>query len=525
MSAAMKAEIDQAAAQLENCDFVTEVNEVAMKVLLNPLILENVFGFLDTLTLKSIRLVCTVWTDVGTTILGKQGRLRFSTPRTNPAELTSFNHDLAKNMHIYFDTNLSCGLDDSCTCPETLTNLPTKFVMILPEISDKLETLDFYRVDTLEPLQKLWSTYHFPHLTRISIIAMGPHLDKRAPPPEMTQFRLLPNLKVFHLNISPGCEKNVAKSLMSTFCQNLVNAAPNLEDFDLDATTFCDLTGCRKLKKLRVIYYSTGRFQFKLSEMMKMIESCRISLESLILDLIGNDINPTELDLNLPKLTHLMLNAPDGRIINDSLNITKLPKLTHFSISNIHTNILQCDISALIKHYYLRHKGITSLDVWCDYYPDRAGQAAERLADLFPAVKQLNLALGLRKVGDSDQYFLALREMMHSFSDWDLTCGKVEFAIWCGVVSEISSAQLVIAVLGGMAGWRGLTNMSLKFIAGPLPHRPELRLLDEMRDALLSCRTIRSMDFTGFLMEEETKDNFQAFIREHNLPISITIDN
>lgn len=50
MSAAMKAEIDQAAAQLENCDFVTEVNEVAMKVLLNPLVfnylLHNLSNFL-----------------------------------------------------------------------------------------------------------------------------------------------------------------------------------------------------------------------------------------------------------------------------------------------------------------------------------------------------------------------------------------------------------------------------------------------------------------------------------------------
>lgn len=240
---------------------------------------------MDTTTLKACRLVCTLWADVGATYLGRQGRLAFSAPpnRTKSEELTSFNHDLVKNVELLFYTKTACCCPDICTC---LTKLPSNFVIILPEIFDKLETLEFFYAKAFQPFQEIWSTNDFPHLTQISIIADGEDLDKNAPPSrEMGQFRLLPNLKVFSLKMSPCCDSS--QPLMSSICQNLVNSAPNLDDLDVVASFHLDLSACKKLKTVRYKFHFERYTRFYIEEFAKMLESCRNSLESLTLGYFG----------------------------------------------------------------------------------------------------------------------------------------------------------------------------------------------------------------------------------------------
>lgn len=249
---------------------------------------------MDTPTLKSVRLVCPVWADVGARFLGKQGRLTFSTPhnRIINKELTPFNHDLAKNIKLLFYTTRACYCNAVCTCSPYL---PPNFVTILPEISNKLETLKFFCVRAFEPAHEIWSAYHFPNLTHISITANGEDIDNKGRPRlEMTEFQLLPNLKVFSVTITPSCEKVSSKIWMSTFCQKLLNSAPNLEEVDLNTSFYRKFTECRKLRNLSLKLDSWGNFQFEISQMTKMLDSCRNSVESLTLDYLGWYNGPIE---------------------------------------------------------------------------------------------------------------------------------------------------------------------------------------------------------------------------------------
>lgn len=169
----------------------------------------KVFCSLDVKTLKSARLVCTVWGDVGTTFLGRQGRLTFfSSPKyflnyrsyTNLNELTSFNHNLAKNVTMI----MKCDCPVICQCPlnqvELCCHLPPKFVILLPQIFDKLETLTLYVDRTYQPgWHELWRTHQFPNLTQISI--MVPNIDpyhtlEDVAQLDVPQFLSLPSLKV-----------------------------------------------------------------------------------------------------------------------------------------------------------------------------------------------------------------------------------------------------------------------------------------------------------------------------------------
>lgn len=245
---------------------------------------------MDVPTLKRVRLVCTVWADVGATFLGKKAHLTFSTWPEDTG-LTSFHHKLANNIQLRF--NMTCFCYHICTCSPSLTKLPSNFAIILPKISEKLETLEFFGVRAFEPAQEIWSTYYFPNLTRISILADGDDLDEKQPPrPEMAEFRLLPSLKVFFLEVSPVCRKPSSRAVMSTICQNLVNSAPNLEEFHLNTNFYLDLTACKNFKKLTMKHFDWGSDQFEISEMTEMLESCRTTLESLTLDYIGWDDVP-----------------------------------------------------------------------------------------------------------------------------------------------------------------------------------------------------------------------------------------
>lgn len=115
--------------------------------------------------------------------------------------------------------------------------------------------------------------------------------------------------------------------------------------------------------------------------------------------------------------------------------------------------------------------------------------------------------------------------MMQSFGDWDLTSAQIDFEIESHsfaaneLLCDEFGSQLIIAVLEGMGRWTGyhftqliiviiniyerkfvdLTIASLQF-TGHLCRHTEFKMLEEMRAALLSCRTIKSVAITGFLV-------------------------
>lgn len=120
----------------------------------------------------------------------------------------------------------------------------------------------------------------------------------------------------------------------------------------------------------------------------------------------------------------------------------------------------------MLENYRLPHDGITSLDISVTHYPEidnEDGETARKLVNFFPSVKEFKFKLGVKLVQDFDQYFASLMETLRSFGDWGLTCGDVEVEIPYfyqqheidGPYDHDFGSLLVIAVLGGMTGWRG----------------------------------------------------------------------
>lgn len=275
--------------------------------------MDQIFRSLDPISLRSVRLVCRLWADVGASFLGKQGHLIFLSSSdyyctspyfTMPRELASFNPKLAKNVTLYI--NYNCNIN--CKCAPNTTNLPSTFATVLPSICEKLETLRFLSGRAFEPrLHEMWTTYDFPNLTHITIIATNKEFNQHDGDmafPNIQQFRPLGNLKVLCLTNFLLGERNPSESDWSSACQGLLNAAPNLEEFTLNSVFYPDLSPCPKLKEFNFQYKECRDYVTKeiikldISEMNRMMERCPNSLEKLTLNLNPNEdaIEPTEVN-------------------------------------------------------------------------------------------------------------------------------------------------------------------------------------------------------------------------------------
>ncbi|XP_035711904.1 uncharacterized protein LOC118437167 [Folsomia candida] len=235
-----------------------------------------------------------------------------------------------------------------------------------------------------------------------------------------------------------------------------------------------------------------------------------------------------KLDFHFPNLTHLKMDASTAYQIEDSLSMTNLPKLTHLSISS------STNISEMIENYHTPHAGITSLHVAGTFNPEDGNYAVVKLVNLFPAVTEfkLNVAIEFIEYAYSGEYIgrkdvqtqniLPLKETLQSLGGWELTCGgdvevKFEYVVRGYSFEELDAVGT--AVLQGAAEWKGLGNTCLKFVVTWVGET--YKLLDGMRDALLSCGSIRRVTWEGFEMDEQDSIELNSFIGENNVPVSV----
>lgn len=112
--------------------------------------------------------------------------------------------------------------------------------------------------------------------------------------------------------------------------------------------------------------------------------------------------------------------------------------------------------------YHLRHPGITSLSVGCTHHPEsesQDGQTFGKLVNLFPGVKEFKLKLRIQVIQEVPAVLpevLPLKEMMKSLSDWELTSGQVDIDIARDWKYGGWDKKIIIAVLEGMTGWKGV---------------------------------------------------------------------
>lgn len=173
-------------------------------------------------------------------------------------------------------------------------------------------------------------------------------------------------------------------------------------------------------------FFSKGNIIFKSVDIifdMKHLDFliiCKISIQILSFGLLN--------------LSHLVIKAAELYEIED---ISRLPKLTHLTLKTVTYGV---SMSKMFQNYHSRHKGITRLEL--EFMPsedEQDTQAAEKIVKLFPGVTQFKINL------DGAQN---LAKTMRPFRAWRLASGEVN-------IEEVKSADVVAAVLEGLAEWRG----------------------------------------------------------------------
>lgn len=165
------------------------------------------------------------------------------------------------------------------------------------------------------------------------------------------------------------------------------------------------------------------------------------------------------MDFVLPNLVHLTITAADVYRIEDSLNTTNLPELTHLSVS-----FYRCrDLSVMAAYQHAHHDGITVFHVGCTTHvesSDENGHSAVKLDNNFPAVDEFKLKLRMRLGDNVEHDFRTLKEAMESLGGWRLKSGQVDVQFvgyqTNGIdLYEVFASKVMIAMLDGLKGWKG----------------------------------------------------------------------
>ncbi|OXA54844.1 hypothetical protein Fcan01_10222 [Folsomia candida] len=522
------------------------------KALMNPLVLNLVFSYMDAPTLKSARSVCTLWADLGAAFLGEQVTVTFRTEHCcrkktskSSKELASLHPKLARSILLIMFPS-PCGW----------VSLPKNLTTNLPQISNHIVILDVMMISKFIPtLEQMWRTHHFPNLGLLTLTVILIKVDHRdtsededdnsghfivdednhghfahsidqddeesddaveivVVAPKIPQFLTLPNLRSLKIVVREQNE-NGQDDGISSICQRLLNSAPNILHVDIDASFYPDFTPCEKLKVLSYTFvqyfddWAEADEFVDTSELAGMLDTCRNSLSGLSLSCPHDWENFAPGTFVLPSSPTLMvMHIEEMYPLGNFLHRVNLPNLTHVTFSGYNRNCM--GLTHIFKNFDLPHERITSLTVEVFYtYVEADVETAAKIVRLFPSVKKFRLKLTICVDNDEDEPNVT--EMLQSFATWDLTSGSVE-------IESDKDTTDVMAVLRGLVVWKALSRTAVNFEA---TGSPTFVLDDEMEEILLYCRSLRWIKMSGFQMEEEDRDRFEEFIDEHALQISL----
>ncbi|XP_035711810.1 uncharacterized protein LOC118437120 [Folsomia candida] len=233
----------------------------------------------------------------------------------------------------------------------------------------------------------------------------------------------------------------------------------------------------------------------------KILERFANSLEKL--ELGPSDFETAQiLNFSALHLTHLNIHDAEQYDLKNFLDVAHVPKLTHLSVRHHH-------ISQLFKTCHVSHSAVMSLELDTSTYCNKEDiLAAAKIAYIFPSVTEFKIIL---KVEPYPEVFTTdLAEAMGSFRSWELNRGVI--------VIEGVSPDVAAAVMEGLMEWRCLKNTSLRFKKSP--EFDNFEMTDRVRDALVSCRSIRHIDMSRLSMDEQARNDLKELIARWNLKIS-----
>ncbi|XP_035713889.1 uncharacterized protein LOC110857662 isoform X2 [Folsomia candida] len=521
-----------------------------------PLVLDVIFNALPLPSLKTARLVCQTWNEVGTTHLGRRSVLAVDKlfPCCSLGPMPPLDGKLVR--HISY--NVDCASDDcntdTCSDITGVECMSKNLGSFLSRIQDEpLEEIHFQVLDELCPvIAEALTNYPFAKLTTISLDLYGEDyffdyreeeddinpLEKYLMTWQCPSFPVRSSLKKLSLWVGDDGKNKPMPHFRNLF-QKLINSAPNLTQLRIVDNFYPDLSTCRKLEVFEYDGFPLGInvrdelhpaqaheiYQddetYKGGKVVQMLDQVKDSVVKVVLGrLPEEDVELRQHKSHakaslfilprLPKLTSLFVHAVNIFGMKDNLNSHRLPKLQNVALRSSH----KCETALvdLLESMSSTNYDITSLRICLPPTPD----LISRVRTLFPHVINLELETHYPEKRNltSHEKVNNFQEMVQIFYNFgQLDHSIVHVTLRC----KLFDAGEAVESLARMRGLKTL-HIIAKSKTGSIGRS---NFLPGTQAVFLSCAAIPTVIMHGLLVTKLTLNQMMDFIKEHNLPIKL----
>ncbi|XP_021959841.2 uncharacterized protein LOC110855744 [Folsomia candida] len=485
--------------------YTSLADDAMSKIFRNPLILDVIFAKLDLPDLKTCRLVCHDWNDVGVNFLAKRAFLH-----ANKLFPSKFDEVPPVSDKLMRHLLISDSFDQSIQSDEEKTEVITKAVTKVSESTREIRFVPAQK-EFIPPFLERMRTLGSTRVQRIDILsAWERDTDDSIIPPETYQ-KLPPqvNLTSLGLRFLPSFlyPRTTSCDEFQPLVQIWLDAAPNLTTLAISASLYPNLEGCKSLKVLKLecmahfVHYPGNLNLTKLTDMLEQVKDSLIELD-LHISSSTEEMEPVTGGPIMSKLTTLSIHATDGNEILDFFDEDHFPQLKTLHVQDIHED---SSISSFLD-LWRRHRGVQSLTLTMNLFEDFEDEEfEEEIVDLFPAVKEFNLVLT-----DIDfDGIPTLSEITEPFKTWDLERVSVH-------VDGVSKTSELMDVLKAMSGLKGAKSAQFWAV-----YIKEDQFSVHIQDLIMFSKGFKKVEIFGGVVPE-IMERMRAVFEASGAPIDFT---
>ncbi|XP_035714248.1 uncharacterized protein LOC110858064 isoform X2 [Folsomia candida] len=516
-----------ASSRKDSKEVPVDLNTAMSKALQNPLVLDVIFANLGLPDLKTSRLVCKEWADVGATFLGRRALLRvnklLSYEGSEPAKMASVNDKLMRRLLISnkFDSSIPTNRKaDVITRALTQVDNVSQLTREIKFLVSRKEFVPAF----LEGIRMLGST----KIEHVGIFrAWGDNSVDTIPAEAYQNLPPQPSLTSLKFEALTDVEQDFCNcNEFRPLIQLWLDSAPNLTSLDVTTSFYPNLADCTNLRVLKFKFIrccDEHHPNLNVSNVTKMLAQVKDSLVKLELchDMYYYSfmqlIQSAEEVPVMSKVTSLAIHAGEIFEIQDFYNEEHFPKLRSFSVRS------GLKAASLFSHlsFWSRHRGVHSVTLDMDFGSREVQEFGRKMIDLFPAVKVLDLRLdptfcaftgdisATFHQGESVSTSAAIYLFMIPFQMWDLKrvniCLKVNKSAW------------LIDALKGISVLKGVKRVL--FIFPCIYDKKDNFSTSFVQDVILHSGPFKSVEIRINEMEPEIMERLQLIVEASGAPI------
>ncbi|XP_021966467.2 uncharacterized protein LOC110861644 [Folsomia candida] len=487
----------------------TIANFAMSTALLNPIALNAIFAHLGLSDLKTARLVCREWSEIGATLLGKQGRIEsnslFCYHTSDLHLITPVHPKLMGNIIISsrFDASIHFK-KRAAVISKVFTILSEQNTREITFMSSEKKFIPVF----LEGMKTLKST----KIQTIRIFLPQPNLGECVDERRIQACGKLPvqlSLTSLEFQSSPDLWHETGRSdEFQPALQILIDSAPNLTSLIVVAPFYPNLEGCTSLKVLEFqfkICDHTACADLNLGAVINMLAQVKDSLTVLRLYTGGERVSVSQdKNLSVPvlsKLTSVSINFVKAYLMEGFFDEEHLPKLKHLDFS--HFRCTATDLSSYLN-LWKRHRGVESLWLPLGRSCMESGfEFGQKIGKLFPTVKKFDFMMEiLDNVNPAD-----VEKMIEPLQKWDLKESHVfvEFV-------DTSFLGPVLKSLSALKGVKSVRFMHIEHQGVFAPCVP---------DIILHSKGFKSVEICG-VQDIEAMEEMRPILEGSGTPIDFT---